>query len=147
MLASVGNPHYSDCRAAPGEAAAISSFDPLPVAARISPSMYARREPSTCLVEMRESWSGLPYTTTAVYGISHTPGPISHGRRLHSISSWNSVRAKMVGVGNISSRAFRRRVVRYRHPLGFRAIDLRGCVIYSVVYSNKARLGSWVSGH
>ena len=42
--------------------------------------------------------------------LSHPPGPLYHDRYLHS--SWNSVGATKVGVGNISPRAFRRRVCR-----------------------------------
>ena len=68
-----------------------------------------------------------------LYGIrrcmTHTPGPVFHARCLHS---WNSVRAKQIGIGNISPRASRRRIVRCWHPLGCRAIELgptapRGC--------------------
>ena len=44
---------------------------------------------------------------------------------------------KMVGGGNVSPGAFRRRVVRYWHPLGCRAIELgrppREGVMYTVV--------------
>ena len=72
--------------------------------------------------------------------MSHPPGPIFHARYLHS---WNSACAEKAGVVNISSRAFVRRVVRYRHPLGCRAIELRkppqGCVIYSVVYVTREK--------
>ena len=45
---------------------------------------------------------------------------------------------KKVGDGNISPTAFRRRIVRYWHPLGCRAIELEkpsyGGVMYTVVY-------------
>ena len=48
---------------------------------------------------------------------------------------------KMVGVRNISSRAFRRHIVRYWHPLGCRAIGLakppQGGVMYTVVYGRR----------
>ena len=40
--------------------------------------------------------------------ISHVAGLIFHARYLHS---WNSGGAKMVGVGTISPRAFRRRLI------------------------------------
>ena len=52
---------------------------------------------------------GLPYTT--VYITLAPPGPIFHGRYLHSSGS-NSVGAKEVGVRSISPRASRRRTVR-----------------------------------
>ena len=60
----------------------------------------------------------VPYTTVC---ITHPPGPFFHDQHLHS---WNSVDAKNVGVGNISPRALRRRIVRDWHPLGCRAIEL-----------------------
>ena len=61
----------------------------------------------------------LPYTAVS---ISHPPRPSFPARYLHS---WdNSVGAKKVGAGNISPRAFRRRIVRSSHPLGCRAIEL-----------------------
>ena len=67
--------------------------------------------------------------------MSHPPGPIFHARYLHSC---NSVGAEKVGVVNISWRAFRRRVVRYWHPLRCRAVELgkppQECVIYTVLH-------------
>ena len=52
--------------------------------------------------------------------------------------SWNSVGVEKDGVGNMSPRAFRRRIVWYSHPLGRRVIELgnppQGRVIYTVVY-------------
>ena len=67
--------------------------------------------------------------------LSYPLGPISLARYLHS---WNGVGAEKVAVVNISSGAFRRRrVVRYWHPLGRRAIELgkppQGGVMYTVV--------------
>ena len=64
------------------------------------------------------------------------PEPIFRGRYLHS---WDGAGAKKLGVGNISPSAFRKRIVRYWHPLGCRAIELgkpppQGGVIYTVVY-------------
>ena len=56
--------------------------------------------------------------------VSHPSGPSFHGLRLY-LYSWNSVGAEDVGAGNILSRAFRRRIVRYWYPLGCRAIELR----------------------
>ena len=71
--------------------------------------------------------------------ISHTLGPILHARYLHS---WNRVGAEKADVGNISSRAFRRRVAQYGHPLGCRTIELgkppQGGVTYTVVYGTLA---------
>ena len=63
-------------------------------------------------------------------------GPIFHARYLHT---WNhSVGANKVGVGKVSPRAFRRRIARYRHPLGCRAIELektpQGGMIFTVVF-------------
>ena len=55
-------------------------------------------------------------------GVSHPHGPIFHGRCLHS--SWNGIVVKTFGIGNISPRAVRRRIVRYWFPLGCRAIEL-----------------------
>ena len=52
----------------------------------------------------------------------HTPGTIFHARFLHG---WNRVGAQKASVGIISPRAFWRRIVRYSHPLGCRAIKLR----------------------
>ena len=49
----------------------------------------------------------VPYTTVC---ITHPPGPFFHDQHLHS---WNSVDAKNVGVGNISPRAFRRRMISF----------------------------------
>ena len=72
---------------------------------------------------LRFESSQLPYTAVHIT-LSYPLGPISHARYLDS--SWNSVGAEKVGVVNISSGAFRRRrVVRYWHPLGRRAIELR----------------------
>ena len=86
-------------------------------------------------------WSTLPdttmdYHTGGYYTLSHPPAPIFRARYLHR---WNSAGVpRRSGVGNMSPRAFRRPIVRYRHPLGCRAIDLgkrsqRG-VIYIVLY-------------
>ena len=41
-----------------------------------------------------------------------------------SDNGWNSAGVKELDFGNISPEAFRRRIVRYWHPLGGRAIDL-----------------------
>ena len=59
----------------------------------------------------------LPYTTEH---ITPVPGLVFHDRHL---PSWNSVDAKNVGVANISLRALWKRIVRYWHRLGCRAID------------------------
>ena len=82
------------------------------------------------------------HTVYTYDGVHHTPlGRCFHARYLHS--SWTSAGAKNVGVGNISPRAFRRRIVRYWNPLGCRAIDLgkppQGGVIHTVlrVYGTK----------
>ena len=54
--------------------------------------------------------------------------------------SWNSVGTENVDVGKICLRAFRRRTIRSRRPLGCRAIELgkknapKGCVVYTVEY-------------
>ena len=74
---------------------------------------------------------------------SHPPGPILLARYLHS--SWNSVDAAKLGVGNVSPRAFRRHIVRcwHWHPLACREIELgkppqgQG-VIHTVVYTTLA---------
>ena len=52
--------------------------------------------------------------------ISHPPGSIFHARYFHG---GNCTGARKVGVRNISSSAFRRRIVRYWNPLGCRAIE------------------------
>ena len=67
--------------------------------------------------------SDIPVTYVQPIAMSHTTvyitpaphGPIFHARYLHS---WSSSGAKKVGVGNISPRVFRTRIVWYRHPLG-----------------------------
>ena len=69
----------------------------------------------------------------------HTPGSIFHGRYLHT---WNSIGAEKVGVENLSRRAFRRRIVRYWHPLGCRAIEL-GKPLQGVLYTVEEEL-VWV---
>ena len=65
----------------------------------------------------------------------HTPGPIF----MVDISTVGIVSAKTVGVGNISPRPWRKRIVRYWHPLGCRAIGLgkppQGCVTYTIGYT------------
>ena len=58
---------------------------------------------------------------TVYDGVYHPPPGRFHGRYLHSS---DRVGAKKVGIGSISPRAFRRRVVRYWHPVGCRAIKL-----------------------
>ena len=71
---------------------------------------------------------------TVYDGVYHPPPGRFHGRYLHSS---DRVGAKKVGIGSISPRAFRRRAVRYQHPLDCRAIELgkppQGVVIYTVV--------------
>ena len=64
----------------------------------------------------------IPYTGASYDGVYHTHlGEIS----LIDISTVESVPVpKMVGVRNISPRAFPRRIVRCWHPLGCRAIEL-----------------------
>ena len=72
--------------------------------------------------------SRLPYTM--VY-IAHTPGRFSMLGYLHGRNSATGAKKK-VGVGNTLSRAIRRRIVRYWHPLGCRAMEPgkppQGCV-------------------
>ena len=69
-----------------------------------------------------------------------------------STSSWNSrAGAEKVGGGNVSPRASRRRTVRYRHPLGCRAIELgkkrpQGGVIDNVLHGTYP-LPPWVPSH
>ena len=79
-------------------------------------------------------------------GVHHPlpPGPVLHGRYLHS--SWNRAGAQnKIGVGTISPRAFRRRIVRYRHwhPLDCPGIELgktpQGGLIYTVVHIRSYR--------
>ena len=77
--------------------------------------------------------------------LSHTPGPIYHTRlgRFSMVDVISTVGIvpvpTKVGAGNISPRAFRRRTVRYWHPLGCRGIDLgkppQGGVIYCTQYT------------
>ena len=83
----------------------------------------------SCVRRMSD-YKYVPCTVSRVYGTSYvvriTPlWADCYGRYPHS--SWNSsVGAKKDGVGNVSPRTFRRRVVRYVnwHPLGCRAIEL-----------------------
>ena len=66
------------------------------------------------------------------------PWPIFHAGYLYS---WNSGGAKEVVVENVSPGALRRRIIRYWHPLGCRALDLckppQGCEIQTVVYCSQ----------
>ena len=87
-------------------------------------AVKTRRVPSRHCRDTR----GLPHTTTVCITF-HTPlGRFS----MLDISTVGIVSVpKKVGVGNVSPRAFRRRIVRYWHTLGCRAIELGK---YTVVY-------------
>ena len=67
--------------------------------------------------------------------VLHPSEPILPGRYIHS---WNSGGAEELGVGTVSPRAFRRRIVRYWRPLDCRATELgkppQVCVVHTVVY-------------
>ena len=56
----------------------------------------------------------IPYRIRRCIYLSHppAPGPIFHARY---IDTWNGAVAKKLGVGSISPRVFRRRIVRCRH--------------------------------
>ena len=67
-----------------------------------------------------ELHGSVPYTTASIY---HTP--LGRFSMLDISTAVGIVSVpKEIGVGNISPRAFRRRIVRYWHPLGCRAIEL-----------------------
>ena len=105
---------------------------------------------------------GTTYSPTTAYdGVCHTPhGPIFHGRYLDSWNSVNSAAAKELGVGTISPRVFRRRIVRYVTLLALAPSWLASnrawktapgvcvcvcvclCVMYTVVYGSSARTSS-----
>ena len=83
-------------------------------------------------------WTSFPVFVT-VYddGVYHTT---SGGRFFMidiSVDSWSGVGAQTVGVvvGNVSPWAFWRRIVRYWHPLGCRAIEPRNPPQAGVMYT------------
>ena len=82
------------------------------------------RDPGMAAKKATSNHSSTVLSTIACHirrRISHPSGPTFHARYLHGR---NSADAEKVSIGNISPGASRRRIVRYWHPLGCRAIEL-----------------------
>ena len=98
----------------------------------VQPVDQGRHKRRTCRLSNREvHFTSIPHATVYItYPWAVFPWLISP-------HSWNSVDAKNDVLGNISPTAFRGRIVRYWHPLGFTAIGLgkppRGGVVYTVI--------------